>query len=427
MAAMARPAVVTGLGALTPLGLDLPATWAALLAGRSGVAPAEGIEVAGLPPVAVGRIRGFDPTTALTPDEVRKGDRFVHLVLAAAKEAISDARLHGDFDPDRAGAIVGCGRGGLPAVERAATAYQRRGGRGVSPHFSVHTLPSMAAAAVARAHRLHGPCFGVATACASGSHAIAEAAHCIARGEAEVVVTGGVEAVVTPIMLAGFARAGVLAPAGNDPAACCRPFDRSRAGFCLGEGACCLVLESEAHARGRGARIYGRVAGSGMTCDAHHPTTPDPEGRSLARAITAALTAADLAPDDLDYLSAHGTGTRLNDPAEAAAIHRGLGPAAETTPISAIKGATGHLLGASGAVEAAVCLLTLYHGIAPATRNLTDPDPACPLAHITGAPRRGTYRAGLSLSAGFGGLNAALLFTADCAIERYPGGVGSEA
>lgn len=410
---MARPVVVTGLGAVTPLGLDLPATWEALLAGRSGVALADGIEVAGLGPVAVAQVRGFDPATSLTPDEVRKGDRFVHLVLAAAREAVADAHLDSDFDTERGGAIVGCGRGGLGAVERAAAAYQRRGGRGVSPHFSVHTLPSMAAAAVARAHHLHGPCFGVATACASGTHAIAEAAHVIGRGEAEVVVTGGVEAVVTPIMLAGFARAGVLAPPGDNPAACCRPFDRNRAGFCLGEGACCMVLESETHARARGARIYGRVAGSGMSCDAYHPTTPDPEGRSLARAVTAALAAAGFAPDDLDYLSAHGTGTLLNDPAEAAAIHRALGPAAETTPISSIKGATGHLLGASGAVEAAICLLAMRDGAAPATRNLTDPDPACELAHITGAPRRGRYRATLSLSAGFGGLNAALLLTRD--------------
>jgi len=271
----------------------------------------------------------------------------------------------------------------------------------------------MAAAAVARAHHLHGPCFGVATACASGSHAIAEATHCIGRGEAEVVITGGVEAVVTPIMLAGFARAGVLAPTGDDPAAACRPFDRERAGFSLGEGACCLVLEAEDHARARGARIYGRIAGSGMGCDAHHPTTPDPEGRTLARTIASALAAADVTPADLDYLSAHGTGTRLNDPAEAAAIHRALGPAAETTPISSIKGATGHLLGASGALEAAVCLLAMRDGTAPATRNLTDPDPACPLAHIIGAPRPGPYRTSLSLSAGFGGLNAALVFTAD--------------
>lgn len=411
---MARSVVVTGLGAVTPLGLDLPATWEALLAGRSGVALAEGVEVAGLGPVAVGQVRGFDPATVLTPDEVRKGDRFVHLVLAAAREAVADSNFdHHGFDPERGGAIVGCGRGGLGAVERATAAYQRRGGRGVSPHFSVHTLPSMAAAAVAQAHHLHGPCFGVTTACASGTHAIAEAAHVIGRGEAELVVTGGVEAVVTPIMLAGFARAGALAPPGDDPASGCRPFDRSRAGFCLGEGACCLILESEAHARARGAQIYGRVAGSGMSCDAHHPTTPDPEGRSLARAVTAALAAADLVPNDLDYLSAHGTGTRLNDPAEATAIHRALGPAAETTPISSIKGATGHLLGASGAVEAAICLLVMRDGAAPATRNLDHPDPACSLAHITGAPRSGRYRAALSLSAGFGGLNAALLLLRD--------------
>ncbi len=409
---MLRPVVVTGIGAVTPLGLDLASTWEALLAGRSGVAHLEGFEVAGLDRPAVAQVRGFRPEAHLDPEAVRKGERFIHLGLVAAAEAVADAHLDTEaLDREAAGAIVGCGRGGLAAVERAAVAYAGRGGRGVSPHFSVHTLSSMAAAAIARAHHLHGPCFGVATACASGSHAIAEAAHCIARGEAEVVISGGVEAVVTPIMLAGFARAGVLAPAGDDPAAACRPFDRTRSGFCLGEGACCLVLEAEDHARGRGARIYGRVAGSGMGCDAHHPTTPDPEGRSLARAITTALTAAGVTPEELDYGSAHGTGTRLNDPAEAAALHRALGPAAESLPLSSIKGATGHLLGASGALEAAVSLLTLRHGVAPATRNLADPDPACALAHITGAPRPGRYRAALSLSAGFGGLNAALVFT----------------
>ena len=414
MAPMARSVVVTGLGAVTPLGLDLAATWEALLAGRSGVALLEGFEVAGLDRPTVAQVRGFRPEAHMAPEAVRKGERFVHLAIAAAAEAVADAGLSGEaIDRERAGAIIGCGRGGLAAVERAATAYGQRGGRGVSPHFSVHTLPSMAAAAVARDHHLHGPCFGVATACASGSHAIAEAAHCIGRGEADLVVTGGVEAVVTPIMLAGFARAGVLAPAGVDPARACRPFDRDRSGFCLGEGACCLVLETEDHARARGARIYGRVAGSGMGCDAYHPTTPDPEGRSLARTLSSALAAAGLAPGDLDYLSAHGTGTRLNDTAEAAAIHRALGPAAETTPISSIKGATGHLLGASGALEAAVCLLAMRDGLAPATRNLTDPDPACALAHITGQPRPGDYHTCLSLSAGFGGLNAALVFTTD--------------
>jgi len=410
---MARLAVVTGLGAVTPLGLDLPTTWEALLAGRSGVTRLEGVEVAGLERPAVAQVHGFRPETHMAPEVARKGERFVHLAIAAAEEAMADAGLADTaIDRSRAGAIVGCGRGGLAAVERAAADYERRGGRGVSPHFSVHTLPSMAAAAVARAHHLHGPCFGVATACASGSHAIVEASHCIGRGEAEVVVTGGVEAVVTPIMVAGFARAGVLAPAGDDPAAACRPFDRKRAGFCLGEGACCLVLEAEDHAHARGARIYGRVAGSGMGCDAYHPTTPDPEGRTLARTISSALAVAHLTPNNLDYLSAHGTGTRLNDLAETAALHRALGPAAEATPISSIKGATGHLLGASGALEAAVCLLTMRDALAPATRNLHEPDPACPLAHIIGAPRPGPYRTSLSLSAGFGGLNAALVFTA---------------
>ncbi|PIU77604.1 MAG: beta-ketoacyl-[acyl-carrier-protein] synthase II [Nitrospirae bacterium CG06_land_8_20_14_3_00_70_43] len=414
MAAMARRVVVTGLGAVTPLGLDLATTWAALLAGRAGVARLESFAVAGFDGLAVALVRGFRPEQHMEAEVVRKGERFVHLAVAAAAAAMADANLApADLDPSHAGAIVGCGRGGVAAVERAAAAYSRRGGRGVSPHFSVHTLPSMAAAAIARAHHFHGPCFGVATACASGSHAIAEAAHCIGRGEAEVVITGGVEAVVTPILLAGFARAGVLAPAGDDPGSACRPFDRRRAGFCLGEGACCLVLEAEDHARARGARSYGRVAGSGMGCDAHHPTTPDPTGRTLARTITTALHAADLAPADLDYLSAHGTGTRLNDPAEAAAIHLALGPVAHTTPISSIKGATGHLLGASGALEAAVCLLVLRDSLAPATRNLEEPDPACRLAHITGAPRPGSYRACLSLSAGFGGLNAALVFSRD--------------
>jgi 3-oxoacyl-[acyl-carrier-protein] synthase II len=328
----------------------------------------------------------------------------------AAAEALADAGLDGQaVDGERAAVVLGCGRGGLPAVEEAAVRYAARGVRGVSPHFSVLTLASMAAAQIARTRGFTGPCLGIATACASGTHAIAEAAHLIRRGEADVVVTGGSEAVITPLMLSGFHQARVLAPAGDDPPRACRPFDRSRRGFVLGEGACCLVVESQAHARARGARVYGAVAGSGMTCDAYHPTTPDPEGRALARAITHALRAAGVTARDLDYISAHGTGTLHNDPTESRALHVALGSAAETIRISSIKGATGHMLGASGALEAAICLLAMRDGVAPATANLTDPDPACALAHVVGAPLHGDYRLALSHSAGFGGVNAALV------------------
>jgi len=409
----AHPTVVcTGLGAITPLGPTLAATWQALLDGRSGVDRLDGVEVRGVPDLAAAQVRGFRASDHLPAREVHKTDRFVQLAHVAAAEALADAGIDGGaVDGERAAVVLGCGRGGLPAVEEAAVRYATRGGRGVSPHFSVLTLANMAAAQIARTRGFTGPCLGIATACASGTHAIAEAAHLIRRGEADVVVTGGSEAVITPLMLSGFHQARVLALAGDDPARACRPFDRTRRGFVLGEGACGLVVESEAHARARGARIYGEVAGSAMTCDAYHPTTPDPGGRALARAITHALRAADVTAGDLDYISAHGTGTLHNDPTETRALHVALGSAAKTVPISSIKGATGHMLGASGALEAAICLLAMRHGMAPATTNLTDPDSACDLAHILGAPLRGTFRLTLSHSAGFGGVNAALVLT----------------
>jgi 3-oxoacyl-[acyl-carrier-protein] synthase II len=403
--------VCTGLGAITPLGLTLATTWEALLMGRSGVDWLEGVEVHGLPPLAGGQVRGFRAEEHIPGQEVHKTDRFIQFAHGAANEALADAEIAGGtVAAERAAVIFGCGRGGLPAVEQAAARYQARGGRGVSPHFSVLTLANMAAGQIARAFGFTGPCLGIATACASGTHAIAEAAHLIRRGEADMVVTGGTEAVITPLMLAGFHQAKVLASAGDDPSRACRPFDRSRSGFVLGEGACCLVLETETHARARGARIYGELAGSGMTCDAYHPTTPDPAGRALARAIRSALDAAGVTPQDLGYISAHGTGTLHNDPTEARALHLAVGATAEVVPISSIKGATGHMLGASGALEAAVCLLAMRDGMAPATTNLVDPDPACPLAHIVGAPARGPFRVVLSHSAGFGGVNAALVF-----------------
>jgi 3-oxoacyl-[acyl-carrier-protein] synthase II len=403
--------LVTGLGAITPLGQTLGATWEGLLAGRTGVDRLEGIEVYGAPGLTAGQVRGFRPEDHMHPREVHKTDRFIQFAHVAADEALADAGIdRAAVDADRAAVLFGCGRGGLPAVEQAAARYPERGARGVSPHFSVLTLANMAAAQIARAFGFTGPCLGIATACASGTHAIAEAAHLIRRGEADVVVTGGTEAVITPLMLAGFHQAKVLAIAGDDPPRACRPFDRARHGFVLGEGACCLVLEAADHARARGARIYGEVSGSGMTCDAYHPTTPDPEGRALARAIAVALRAAEMTPHDLTYISAHGTGTLHNDPTEARALRVALGAAAETVPISSIKGATGHMLGASGALEAAVCLLAMRDGIAPATANLVDPDPACPLAHIIGAAVRGAFDAVLSHSAGFGGVNAALVF-----------------
>jgi len=406
--------VVTGLGAITPLGLTLAATWEALVAGRSGVDRLDGVEVRGVPDLAAGQVRGFRAADHLLAREVHKTDRFIQFAHVAAAEALVDAGIDSRcLDPERAAVILGCGRGGLPAVEEAALRYAARGGRGVSPHFSVLTLANMAAAQIARTHGFTGPCLGVATACASGTHAIAEAAHLIRRREADVVVTGGSEAVITPLMLAGFHQARVLAVAGDDPPRACRPFDRSRSGFVLGEGACCLVIESEAHARDRGARTYGAVAGSGMTCDAYHPTTPDPEGRALARAVSLALRTAEVAAHDLGYISAHGTGTLHNDPTEARALRVALGTAAETVPISSIKGATGHMLGASGALEAAICLLTMRDGLAPATTNLVDPDPACPLPHVLGAPLRGDFRLTLSHSAGFGGVNAALVLRRD--------------
>ncbi len=403
-------AVITGVGLVTPVGTHLAEVFAALCAGRSGLRkPPDDHPVAGVIDVA-GIGPQIDAADVLPRTELRTADRYVLMALAAADSALADAGLvvGRDVDPGRIGVIVS-GVGGLATLEVNALAMARRGRVGVSPSMLAAMLPGMGAAFIAIKHGIRGYSSSIATACAAGAQSIGEAARLIRSGEADVVVCGSSEAHLFPTMAQSFGNAWALARGWADPAAASRPFDRRRNGFVLSEGAGVLVLERAEHADARGAAGYASLAGWGATTDAHHPTTPRPDGAGAAECMRRALAGAAIGAADVGYLNAHGTGTKLGDAAEAQAIRAvfGTGP-----PVSSIKGLTGHMLGASGAVEAAVTVAAMLGGVLPPTANLDDPDPACELDHIRCAPRTAVTGFALSNSFGFGGHNVSLVFCA---------------
>ena len=397
-----RDVVVTGVGAVTPLGAGahtLHERWAA------GVCAVDGGEA----PCA-----GFDPLSTMSRKEARRADRFTQLALAAAGEAMSDAGLaDGDaVPPERIGSIVGTGIGGLATLENNQEQLLGRGASAVSPLAVPLMMGNAGAAAVALRFGLLGPCFGVVSACAAGANAIGSALRAIQSGEADVIIAGGAEAALTPLSRASFAALDATSHAGIS-----RPFDVRRDGFVMGEGAGMLVLESAESAQARGARPLGRVAGYGTTCDAHHLTAPDPAGTGAARAISAALRDAGIGPDGIDYVNAHGTSTPLNDRAETIALKTSLGERAAQIPVSSLKSSIGHLLGAAGAVEAVATILALRDRIAPPTLGLEEPDPELDLDYVPGVARPLTVPDGrparaISNSFGFGGHNAVLVLEA---------------
>jgi 3-oxoacyl-[acyl-carrier-protein] synthase II len=383
-----REVVVTGRGVVSPLGEGADVFFDALLARRSGIrdgaAPAE-----------------FDPETVMSPKDARRADRFTHLAVAAADQAVAEAQV-GGIDPDRLGVVVGTGIGGLDTIEREIRAFVDGGERQVSPLFVTMVMPSAAAAAVSMRIGARGPGWSLASACATGAHAIGEAARMIARGEADAVVAGGSEAPLTPVSIAAFRRMGALSKEGVS-----RPFDARRDGFVMGEGAGVLVLENAEHARARGARILGRVVGYGASNDAFHITQPDEDGRGAVQAMRAALRDAGATPADAGYLNAHGTGTPINDRVETRAVREVFN--GHAPPVSSTKSAIGHLLGAAGAVEALATLEALRRGVLPPTLNLTEPDPECDLDYVPEGPREAPgLELALSNSFGFGGQNACL-------------------
>jgi 3-oxoacyl-[acyl-carrier-protein] synthase II len=403
--------VVTGLGCVSPLGTDVASTWQAVLAGRCGVARLPEDFDPRLPVQIAARVPGAVDPGELPAKELRRLDRCILLALAAAREALADARLVAgeSCDGERAGVAIGSGVGGIETLANNQRALLEAGPRRVSPFFIPMTLANMPAGMIAIRHGLRGPNFCHVTACASGAHAVGESLRILSRGDADVMVAGGTEAAITPLVVAGFANMQALSKC-PDPLLASRPFDRDRDGFVLAEGAAVLVLEREAHARARGARIRGRVVGYGASADALHIAAPDPDGAGARRCMQSALADAGLSPEAVDYVNAHATSTPAGDAMEAAALRGVFGAHAERMAVSSTKGATGHLLGAAGALEALLSLLALETGTLPPTINLENPDPECALDHVAGKPRAARARIAMSNSFGFGGVNAALLF-----------------
>lgn len=387
--------VVTGRGVVSPVGTGADAFFDNLLALQGGITDE------GVAPCA-----DFDPETVMTPKEARRTDRFTQLAIAAAEEAAAEAQLMDGVDPTRVGVLVGTGVGGLTTLQRECTTWLQEGDRAVSPLFVPMMMPNAAAGHIAMRLGARGPGFSVASACATGSHAIGEAKAMIERGEADAVIAGGTEAALVGLCLAAFRRMGALSREGAS-----RPFDVRRDGFVMGEGAAVLILEREEHARARGAQILARVVGYGASNDAFHITQPDENGRGAVQSMENALRDADLAPSDVGYVNAHGTSTPFNDRIEAMAIRRVLGE--DGPPISSCKGAIGHTLGAAGAIEALACVEALRRGALPPTLGLEEVDPECAADHVAGAPREAPgLKVALSNSFGFGGQNATLVLQA---------------
>ncbi len=411
---MKRRVVITGLGLVTPLGNDAWSTWEGIKQGRSGIRTITAFDASDFPTRIAGELRDFDPLSYLGRKEAQRTDPFIQYALAAASMALEDARFSPALSSAlRTGVLVGSGRGGVATSERNLVALLSKGPRAVSPFYSPMTLVNMASGFISMKTGAKGPCLGVSTACATGTHSIGEAMKIIQRGDADVMITGGSEAALSPLVLAGFCQAKALSQRNDEPERASRPFDRDRDGFVLAEGAGVVILEELGHAEARGARIYAELAGYGLTSDAFHYTRPDPEGDGPSRAIGLALRDAGMRPEDIDYVNAHGTATVPNDRIETLALKTAFGAHARKLAVSSTKSMLGHMLGAAGAVEAAVTALALHEGIVPPTMNYETPDPACDLDYVPNKMRRRPILATLSNSLGFGGVNAALV------LKRY--------
>ena len=400
-----RRAVVTGIGAVTPLGNTAMDTWEAMKAGKNGIGPVTLFDTTGYKAHLAAEVKGFDPTEYMERIETLRTDRYAQLAAAAAEQAADESGIEGTVEPERFAVQFGAGIGGIGTFENEYAKLKDRGPRRVSALFIPMMIANMAAGLIAIRHNCQGSAMPSVTACASGSNAIGEALRMIRHGYADAVITGGAEAAITPSAVAGFANMQALS---TDAASL--PFDKRRNGFVIGEGAVALVLEEYGHAKARGARIYGEVCGYGSTCDAHHITAPHPEARGGARAMTDAMAEAGYSGEDLVYINAHGTGTPMNDVVETIAIKKALGEAAGKALVSSTKSMTGHMLGAAGAVEAMACLLALKEGIVPPTINLLEQDEACSLNCVAGRAKEAAITLALSNSLGFGGHNACLAF-----------------
>lgn len=404
-----RRVVITGMGAVTPIGNDVPAFWDGLKSGRNGIGPVTRFDTADYKAKLAAEVKDFDPSLYMDKSEVRKSDRFAQYAMAAACQAMEDSALADTVEPERLGVYFGSGIGGFETFAGEHQKLLEKGPRRVSPHFIPMMIANIAAGSIAIRFHATGPCLPVTTACATGTNAVGEAFRAVRYGYADAVIAGGTEAAITPLGFAGFINCMALSQS-EDPAAASLPFDRRRSGFVMGEGAGALILEEYEHARARGARIYAEISGYGCTCDAYHVTAPHPEAEGGARAIRDAVREAGLEGKERVYINAHGTGTPLNDKAETIAIHKAFGPLAEKVLVSSTKSMTGHMLGAAGAVEAVVAVLALQEGIVPPTIGLLEPDPECDLDYVPGTARKAELDAALSVSLGFGGHNACVAF-----------------
>jgi 3-oxoacyl-[acyl-carrier-protein] synthase II len=403
--------VITGMGAITPLGNDVETFWRNVVAGRSGVGPITLFDASAMKTRIAAEVKGFDPEAWFGRKEARRMDRYAQFALAATQQALQDARLDpAHVDRERVGVILGTGIGGIGALVQGVETLMTRGPDRISPFMVPMMLADTAPGLIAIAYGFRGPNMAVVTACASGTNAIGEAMHLIRRGDADVVIAGGAEAAILPVAVAAFNVMGAISTRNEEPERASRPFDRTRDGFVMGEGAGILVLERLEHARARGARIYAEAVGYGTSADAYHITAPLENGEGAALAMRRALADAGLSPRDIDYINAHGTSTPLNDKSETQAIKAVFGEAAYDVPISSTKSMIGHLLGAAGAVEAIVCIRAITDGVIPPTINYEHPDPECDLDYVPNVARRRPVRTAMSNSFGFGGHNACVIF-----------------
>lgn len=408
-----RRIVVTGLGVITSLGEEIDTFWNNILAGKSGIDRVQAFDVDAYPCQIASELRDFDPSAYMPPKEVRRNDRYTHFAVAAAKRAVEDANLDPTtVESERFGVFVGSGIGGMWTIEKQSRVLFERGPRKISPFMIPSLIANMASGVIAIEMGARGPNFSIVTACATATHCIGEALRTIRHGSADVMIAGGSEAAVTPLGFAGFCAMKAMSTRNDEPTKACRPFDKSRDGFIMGEGSGILVLETLEHAQARGAKIYCEISGYGNSCDAFHITQPDPEGRGLSLAMNQAISDADIRPDEIDYINAHGTSTPYNDKFETIAVKNVLGEYAYKVRMSSTKSMTGHLLGAAGGVEAAVCAKTIETGKIPATINYEDPDPDCDLNYVPNESQTGTVKIALSNNLGFGGQNASLVFKA---------------
>ncbi|MCM8759788.1 MAG: beta-ketoacyl-ACP synthase II [Candidatus Omnitrophica bacterium] len=410
-----RGVVITGLGLVTPVGNEVATTWKNLVEGKSGIGPIREFDATNFPTRIAAEVKDFD-LGLIDKKSSRRMDKFVQFAIKAAYEAVKDSGISFDNeDTDRVGVIIGAGIGGLRIIEQQHLQLINSGPSRISPLLIPMLIPDMAAGQVAIMFGLKGPNFATVSACASGAHAIAVACELIRTGKMDIVLAGGTESCITPLGLAGFCSMRALSERNEEPEKASRPFDAKRDGFVMGEGSGIVVMESMEHARARGARIYAKMLGYGMSCDAYHITAPDPEGVGASLCMKYAIEDAGILPEQIMYINAHGTSTPLNDKSETLAIKKVFGEHAYKIPISSNKSMLGHLLGAAGAVEFICTILTMYHGIIPPTINYEVPDPDCDLDYVPNTARKQDVKISISNSFGFGGHNICLC------VQRYEG------